>query len=281
MSARMIEVHKDLIYYHGPQGADPRHRLDLYLPSSAGQTAQPPLLVLVHGGMWYSGDKRELAWLGQRLATDYGLAVALVNYRLSSVDTNLFPVPALDVSRALAFLVTYAAQLGYDGSRLLLGGHSVGAQMVALIALQPSRYFYPAVQDMIGPVTCAQQQGLPWVQGVIGIAGLYHLPRLLQTFPSYHSYYVRAFQDQPELWERCSPELVVLSPNHPRVPWLVLHSSEDELVDVSQAHGMVAYLKAAAFPVHSHYSLAGTHDGLLETMPLVHAIGLFIQSMCT
>ncbi|KAJ1979092.1 hypothetical protein H4R35_001648 [Dimargaris xerosporica] len=281
MPACTVEVCEDLIYCHGPQGVDPRHRLDLYLPSATGQTAQPPLLVLVHGGMWYSGDKRELAWLGHHIAADHGLAVALVNYRLSDANTNLFPVPALDVSCALAFLVTYAAQLGYDGSRVYLGGHSAGAQMVALIAFQPARYFYPAVQGMFGSVMHAQQRALPWVQGIIGIAGLYHLPRLLQMFPSYRSYYIRALQDQPEQWEKYSPQLVTLSPDHPRVPWLVLHSPQDELVDASQAQGMVEYLKAAAFPVQSHFDLVGTHDGLLETMPLVRAIGSFIQKTCS
>ncbi|MGB5466048.1 MAG: hypothetical protein WBM84_08175, partial [Sedimenticolaceae bacterium] len=43
-------VQRDLAY-----GPDPRHRLDLYLPST--RTRNKAVVVFIHGGSWDSGDK--------------------------------------------------------------------------------------------------------------------------------------------------------------------------------------------------------------------------------
>ncbi|MGB3090448.1 MAG: hypothetical protein WBB20_10820, partial [Chitinophagaceae bacterium] len=42
-------------------GANTSQKFDLGLP--AGRTATTPLVVVVHGGGWSTGDKNELTWL--------------------------------------------------------------------------------------------------------------------------------------------------------------------------------------------------------------------------
>lgn len=57
-------------------------KLDLYLPDS--ENGAFPLVVFIHGGGFYSGDKQdgqEQPWI---TLTKYGYAVASLNYRLST-----------------------------------------------------------------------------------------------------------------------------------------------------------------------------------------------------
>lgn len=109
--------------------------LDLIIPS----VARPPLVVFVHGGFWTEPDSR---WgVGPRIAqalVDGGAAVALVRYRLSPKVRH--PAHAWDVAAALAFLKRSASQYGYDPARIYVLGHSSGATIAALLALDPTIY---------------------------------------------------------------------------------------------------------------------------------------------
>ncbi len=105
-------------------------RLDVYLPSAG--TAPYPLVVLIHGGAWMTGDKRgelEIAAIPGFLALGY--AVASVNYRLSGEAT--FPAPLLDVKAAVRFLRAHAAEYRLDPDRFAAIGESAGAHLAALL----------------------------------------------------------------------------------------------------------------------------------------------------
>src|SRR3984957_18698464 len=60
-------------------GADPQHRLDVYVPDQV--PAQPrPLVVFWHGGRWSFGDKTDYRFVGAALA-ELGYVAVLPNYR--------------------------------------------------------------------------------------------------------------------------------------------------------------------------------------------------------
>ena len=71
-------------------------QLDLYLPRAAAVPA--PVVVLVHGGGWRSGERSNLAPLAVRLAAR-GYAAATVTYRLS--PTARYPAAIHDVKEAV------------------------------------------------------------------------------------------------------------------------------------------------------------------------------------
>jgi acetyl esterase/lipase len=118
--------------------------LDLHLPRSPGPH---PLVVVVHGGFWQFGDRRQFApfcpWFTRR-----GYAVACIDYRLA--PQNRFPAPLDDVKEALRFLASSASRYSLDPDRVALLGISAGAQLAALAALDgaPVR----AVVDLYGPM---------------------------------------------------------------------------------------------------------------------------------
>jgi acetyl esterase/lipase len=108
-----------------------RCRLDLYLPSNATSF---PSLVWVHGGGLTGGSKstetgRQVA---RRLA-EAGMAVAMVEYRLSPAVG--FPGYVEDVAAAFAWVRATIARHGGNPQRVVLGGHSAGAYLALLVAL--------------------------------------------------------------------------------------------------------------------------------------------------
>lgn len=117
-------------------GTDSRDQsLDLYLPRMDGGPP-PPLLAFVHSRFWDRRDRaRDVVERLARPLQRLGLAVAVVRHRLA--PESVHPAAAEDVAAAVAFLVEHAGEYGYDRSRIHLGGRSSGAQLAALVALDP------------------------------------------------------------------------------------------------------------------------------------------------
>ena len=121
-----------------PGSSSDAHTLDLYLPGhgAAQPGERPPLFVYIHGGAWVSGDRRQYVRLGAGLLAQ-GVAVAVINYRLSDVGKDPHPAHVQDAAAAVAFLRKEAARYGYDPERIFVGGHSAGAHISALLAFAP------------------------------------------------------------------------------------------------------------------------------------------------
>jgi acetyl esterase/lipase len=110
---------------------DPRHRLDVYAPTSAGPF---PVIVFVHGGSWSSGDKKDYGFLGRALASQ-GYIVFVPNYRL--VPGHRYPAFVEDTAAAIAFAQKSASVYGGDNAAIYLMGHSAGAYNLAQAMLNP------------------------------------------------------------------------------------------------------------------------------------------------
>ena len=120
-------VARDLEY-----GPHPRQRFDIYAPSAATPTSLLPVLVFFYGGGWDSGSKDLYGWAAQALAAQ-GFVVAVADYRL--VPEVLFPVFIQDAAAATAGVARVVATYGGDPARLGVLGHSAGAHLAMMIAL--------------------------------------------------------------------------------------------------------------------------------------------------
>lgn len=114
-------------------GPDPRQRLDVWVPAPAG--GRRPVLVFFYGGSWSSGSKGDYAFAARSLAAE-GFAVVVPDYRL--VPQVRFPIFVEDAAAAVAYARTHAAGWGGDPARLALAGHSAGAYLAAMVALDPA-----------------------------------------------------------------------------------------------------------------------------------------------
>lgn len=164
--------HRNVTYSAGEKRAAVRHLLDLYLPAEEQWLTARPLLIFVHGGGWRIGSKDDLSGLYGRIAHEFaerGIAFAIVNYRLSPRVKH--PAHVEDVATALTFLKTAADTYGYAAENAFLMGHSAGAQIAALLALNPRFLMAQTLQTTT-------------VSGVIALSGLYDLRGLAAFIPA-------------------------------------------------------------------------------------------------
>ncbi|MBF6196256.1 alpha/beta hydrolase [Nocardia implantans] len=134
--------------------------LDLYRPRHGASRLPHPVVVWVHGGGWFTGDRTLLP--DPRPLLRRGIAVASIEYRLSG--TALFPAQLHDVRDAIRFLRTGAADLSVDPRRIGVWGASAGGHLAVLAGLTGGIDALPgeentgdssvlAVADAYGPAT--------------------------------------------------------------------------------------------------------------------------------
>ncbi len=200
-------------------GDDPEQVADVRMP--AGGNPPRGVVALVHGGFWRHEWGRDLM---DGLAVDLarrGFATWNVEYRRIRPDRGAWPEPGSDLVAALARL---AAHPGVDGSRLVVVGHSAGAQLAVWATRHGDTASRPAVLALLSAITDLQAAV---VEGLAGgsVAGL-------------------AIPDG-EL-EQASP--IALLPLGVET-WLV-HGADDRLVPPSHCERYAAAAAAAGDPVH-------------------------------
>ncbi len=106
-----------------------RQVLDIYTPETPAKVGLP-VVFWIHGGGWQVGDKSDVA-LKPKVLTDRGFIFVSTNYRLlPEVDMETLTG---DVAKSLAWVHENIAKYGGDPRRIVVGGHSAGAQLAALI----------------------------------------------------------------------------------------------------------------------------------------------------
>ena len=115
--------------------------LDLHLPAHADAQAPVPVVVWMHGGAFWSGDRRHLpSNLAPNAVFDTlvaaGIAAATIDYRFSGEAQ--FPAQLHDVRAAIRFLRSNASTWGLDPARVGVWGESSGGLLGALAALSPT-----------------------------------------------------------------------------------------------------------------------------------------------
>ncbi|WNG47088.1 alpha/beta hydrolase [Archangium minus] len=206
------------------------HALHLDLYRSADASQPQPLVVVIHGGSWNSGDSTQLGWLNGYLASR-GLTVAAINYRLA--PRHSFPAQPEDVLAALKWLQENASRLGSDPSRIALLGRSAGGQL-ALLAAYTARD--PAIRAVVGlyPPT-----DLNW--GWDNPTN----PLVMDSPKTLREYLGGTPAQVQERFDAASPVRFV-NPGTP--PTLLIHGTRDELVPAEHSRRLVQQLEQARVP---------------------------------
>lgn len=207
-------------------GPHPEQRLDVFMPAA---TAAAPLLLFVHGGGWSVGDKAQYAAVGNRLARE-GLVAMIVNYRLSPAVQH--PTHAQDVAQAVGWCYRHAAQYGADPERLCLMGHSSGAHLAALVALEPS---YLAAEGM---ATSA-------IRRVIGVSGVAYDLDEQYAETSVASFFMPVFGSDCSRWKLAAP-LQYVERSAPA--FLLIHGLGDTEAPPASTEVFAAALQQAGVP---------------------------------
>jgi acetyl esterase/lipase len=115
-------------------GSDPNQFLDLRLPAPAKRNGPHALVINIHGGYWRAQYNLEhLGHLCAALAAR-GLATANLEYRRVGNDGGAWPGTFADIRAAYQFLVQNAQARNLDAQRVVVMGHSAGAQLALCLA---------------------------------------------------------------------------------------------------------------------------------------------------
>ncbi|MGW3287083.1 alpha/beta hydrolase [Streptomyces sp. NPDC001002] len=118
------------------------HSLSLRIYTPAAESTSPlPVAVWIHGGGFVIGGPNAEDATCRRLSAELGIALVAPDYRLA--PENPYPAAFDDCYATLRWVVDEAKALGFDVSRVALGGHSAGAALAAAVAL--------AARDREGP----------------------------------------------------------------------------------------------------------------------------------
>jgi acetyl esterase/lipase len=192
-----ISVIRDLRY-----GADPRQRLDVYVPRDA---AAAPVVVFFYGGGWTEGSKDQYAFVARGLAAR-GIVTVVPDYRL--YPQVAFPAFIQDGAAATRWVHDNARAFGGDPRRLVVLGHSAGAYIAAMLALDPR---YLAAVGLNAETDLA---------GCVGLAGPY-------DFLPLDTDVLRAIFRSPEGLARTQP---ITFARGDAAPMLLLTGARDDTV---------------------------------------------------
>lgn len=129
--------------------------LDLYRPKA--RAGSLPILVSVHGGGYFYGDKERYQYYCMDLARR-GFGVINFNYRLA--PEFRFPAPLEDLNQVLIWLTDHAGDYGLDLDRLFLVGDSAGAQIASQYGAAWANSDYAALLGLEMPAVKLSGLGL-------------------------------------------------------------------------------------------------------------------------
>ena len=195
-------------------GQQPRQALDIYRPLEGPPGG--PVMVFFYGGGWREGEKTDYEFVASTL-TENGFTVVIPDYRLYPDVT--FPDFVEDGAQAMAWVDRNL--LANTGRPLVLMGHSAGAHVAALLALD-GRYLEGA--GMNGDR----------INGWVGLSGPYDF------LPIESGYLLDVF---PEDTRAQSQPIRFVSENAP--PTLLVHGLDDDLVEPGNSRRLAAALREA------------------------------------
>lgn len=214
------------------EGDSKSWKLDLAMPENFGTTPRPAI-VIVHGGGWRAGSKKDLVY--RDLLLDYafqGYLVVSVEYRFD--QETAFPACIEDVKCAVRWLRAHAKEYNVDPDRIGAFGHSAGAHLVLMLAMSSDNKslegdggwneYSSKINAVVGGSTPTQ----------IGAK--------------------RANWNKPEWWP-----IGYISKN--TVPMLLIQGIQDPIVKVDLVDDFVAKMKEAGAPDLSYIRIeGGDHD---------------------
>jgi acetyl esterase/lipase len=196
--------------------------LDVYKPAGV---VHAPVVVFFFPGRWSKGDKSDYLFVAKGLCSR-GIVAVLPNYRL--YPQVRFPAFVEDSARAVEWTHHNIAAYGGDPERVFVMGHSSGAYLAAMLALD-GRYLREVGGDR------------SWIAGMIGLAGPYDfLPAKDED--------LRDMFGPPERFASTQP-IHYADGSNP--PLLLLHGQNDDAVSFENTTRLAAAVERAGGPVRT------------------------------
>lgn len=194
--------------HYGPDG-DPQQVYDVYHPTATGWNGSQcgeatfPTLIFFHGGSWRDGDKDSYAFVGRAFA-ERGFYVVVAGYR--KLPKARYPDFVKDAARVIADIHKAPRECA-DPAKLYLMGHSAGAHIAMLAALDPQWLAAEGIDSSV-------------ISGVIGLAGPY----------DFYPFTTDAARQALGHWPKPDETQPIHYARKDAPPMLLLHGTGDETV---------------------------------------------------
>lgn len=116
-----------------PYGADAFQKMDIYLV--ANRSEQTPLVILIHGGGWGAGDKKDANFMKDLLAP-HNMNVININYRLATETTIHCDSIIKDINAAMLYINANSEKWKIRKDKYVFWGGSAGAHLALLYAYE-------------------------------------------------------------------------------------------------------------------------------------------------
>lgn len=208
--AASVEDPADAAYEHLVETLEYRPDLEVDIHALPG-TGERPVVVTIHGGGWYAGNRISLGPLADSLAARDVVAVN-VSYRTGSRGGG-FPATFDDVACAVGFAAEAASPYTTTPDDIVIVGHSAGAHLGAVAWLS----------DIFG-------DGCPTVEPdrFVGLAGPYDTDLLAFVL---EPFFGTDPDEDPGPWDAGNPYTHLES--RPPGEALIVHGDADEVVALS------------------------------------------------
>lgn len=246
-------VLRDVRFMPGARGM-----MDVYRPAAAAGAL--PVVVFFYGGSWRSGSRGDYRFVAAELARR-GMVVVVPDYRL--FPQVRFPAFLEDGARAVAAVRRQAAAWGGDPQRIVLAGHSAGAWIAAMLALDPE---YLAADGV--------RRGA--IAGLVGIAGPYDFDPA--AFDSTRGVFAGA--------ARVATQPISFADGR-APPMLLLHGADDTTVEPRNSRALGARVAAAGgaatvriYPGVGHIGIAMSFAPLFRAKaPALEDMAAFVLAL--
>lgn len=226
-----------------------RHVLDIHVPKDAKNL---PVVFWIHGGGWQAGDKTSVQEKPKAFV-DKGFVFVSTNYRLLP-EVDMATIIG-DVARSIHWVQDHIAEYGGDPQRMLVMGHSAGAQLAAIVCTD-DRYL--------------KKEGVPLtsIKGCVPVDGdTFDVPAIIETaetrrrvhgLPQAKFGHREKFgNDEAKHRDFSAVTHVAKGKNIP--PFLILHVGEHPDT-TAQAQRLANALKEAEIPVTLYGGKETTHN---------------------
>ena len=225
--------------------------LDLFRPKERGNF---PVLILIHGGGWRSGNKSLENPLAMQIAA-HGYVTACVEYRLS--PEALYPAAVYDIKASIRFLRTNSNRFGINPDKMSLSGTSAGGQLASLVGMTSEVKKFDGNE---GNNSVSSK-----VQAIIDMDGILDFTDPNESAkdndPSRRSagayWFGATFKEAPEKWTEASP-IVYADKNTP--PMLFINSSlprfhagRDSVITILNTHQIYSEVKTHTYSPHPYW----------------------------
>lgn len=219
--------------------------LDVHAPDEPGPW---PVVVTVHGGGWYVGDRLSMGQLADGLAARDAVVFNISYHTIT--DGGGFPGTVDEVACAVSYARAHAGEYTTTPDHVVIVGHSAGAHLAAVVATAPGEF----------GGACGASSA---VDGFVGLAGPYDVSRFSGLLIPFFGV---SIVEDPETWSAGNP--LDRAATAPDIPYLLLHGDLDELVPVEFSEDFAEALDRAGLDV-TFEVIPGADHGVLNAPVVV------------